>query len=736
MSKHIPSHEELIKKVKSLEEKVKRIDTQRSKAANEEAELQEIADSMSLLCDTQDSLNNTFTLNMKAFEKHYPDIYQFYVNYKPKKYFVEINEGFANILDSEQESFIYPYPSYLMANLQVNSYQEAPQSTQSMFHLNEDNEGNFIHSSHLNGIIHLIIDSKEGNQGKVRPLSKDINSFIVFGVGLGYHIDLIINQHNISNLYIVETDLDLFYASLFTANWSKHLEYLSAQECSLHISLGPQEEDFFDDIQKKSNINGRYEAVKTFGYIHYNTPDLSNLVSQYQERFYEMIQGWGFFDDGVISISHLLSNLSLGVPLLRKSNKFINDIADVPVFIVGNGPSLDDLIDTLKLVKDHGIIISCGSALSALYKYGIIPDLHCEQERTLPVAEKLGFYCPKEILRKIPLFAPATVHPEVFKKFDNAFMAIKGQEPATAIVVENENYRNEFQTLNFINPTVANTALSIGEALGFQKFYFLGVDLGHKDGEGHHSKKSLYYDEKETDLKVYDTAKNSDIKSQGNFGGTFSSNGFFSSSRKMLEKLIKQSPSIQCFNLSDGVQIRGAAPLFKEKLVAHLGHVSSNISSNDKQAKLDELIQKAIHLDPDNTIGKQVESQLDFAGFKVLCDTLIKAIDMPTDNLKAGLHMLEQHTNIIRDETLCPSENFYLLMQGTVLHMQAMLMRLLYEAVDEKVAIDKFNEGKQHYKAFLQEAPQYYINNADVPHEMYSDFFKPLHRARAESDKA
>ena len=73
----------------------------------------------------------------------------------------------------------------------------------------------------------------------------------------------------------------------------------------------------------------------------------------------------------------------------------------MPVFIIANGPSLDDSIDVIAANKDRAILISCGSAISALHKVGIKPDIHVETERTKIVYDFLVNLNDPEYLQDI-----------------------------------------------------------------------------------------------------------------------------------------------------------------------------------------------------------------------------------------------------------------------------------------------------------------------------------------------
>ncbi|MFE8731000.1 6-hydroxymethylpterin diphosphokinase MptE-like protein, partial [Aeromonas hydrophila] len=59
------------------------------------------------------------------------------------------------------------------------------------------------------------------------------------------------------------------------------------------------------------------------------------------------------------------------------------------VFVVGNGPSLDQTIGFIAEHKNKAIIIACGTAVSALYKAGIKPDTYVAVERTKSSADFL-----------------------------------------------------------------------------------------------------------------------------------------------------------------------------------------------------------------------------------------------------------------------------------------------------------------------------------------------------------
>jgi hypothetical protein len=71
-----------------------------------------------------------------------------------------------------------------------------------------------------------------------------------------------------------------------------------------------------------------------------------------------------------------------------------------------------------------------------------------------------------------------------------------------------------------------------------------------------------------------------------------------------------------------------------------------------------------------------------------------------------------------------------LLINGSILHMQAMLTRLLYEAKDEAVALTDFKAGLQYYLEFLQEAPEMYRQHYKEPLNRVTEHLEALRKAK------
>lgn len=103
-------------------------------------------------------------------------------------------------------------------------------------------------------------------------------------------------------------------------------------------------------------------------------------------------------------------NVFKNYPILSKclGARFLHNCAkDVPAFVIGVGPSLDEAIEDLKLIKNRGVVISTDAALRALLANGITPDLvvsyDCKEDQN-----RLWKDIPRDI--KIPALINSCAH--------------------------------------------------------------------------------------------------------------------------------------------------------------------------------------------------------------------------------------------------------------------------------------------------------------------------------------
>ncbi|MCR3959464.1 DUF115 domain-containing protein [Aeromonas veronii] len=497
-----------------------------------------------------------YEVNMRAFSERMPDVFSFFEKYKPARpfqFFCNEN-GIPNILWLDEKVSIYGQNPFLEAQEQIDDVIEnsilqsvdfAPQwYIDGQIHIKYNNEiSKLKQKSDLDGL-HL----KDA-------LTMDIPLSIMYGIGLGYQLGYLYERCKIRNLFAFEPDLDVFYASLFCFDWHALFEYMERESLSLHLFIGVDEQLLAADMMEALHRKGAFWSASYFSFCHYRSPKIDNLIYKVETEFYLLRTGWGFFDDNVYALAHSHTHLQDGTPFL-KCNRDLRLSADIPVFVVGNGPSLDQTIEFIAEHQNKAIIIACGTAVSALYKAGITPDIYVAVERTKSSADFLHILNAGDFLKDCAFLSVDVIHPECKTFFRRTGLAFKPNEPMYKLLSSRLGGRFDFDTIEYSNPFVGNTGLNYAALLGFKDVYLFGIDNGYKSADKHHSTLSLYYNEKQE--AKYHQDLNDTFPAAGNFGGEVLINHLFGLSIHNMACVLKDYPDVHCVNSSDGAYIEGA----------------------------------------------------------------------------------------------------------------------------------------------------------------------------------
>ena len=231
---------------------------------------------------------------------------------------------------------------------------------------------------------------------------------------------------------------------------------------------------------------------------------------------------------------------------------------DLPAVVVGSGPSLDAALPWLAAHQDRVAVIACGSALLALLRGGVRPDVHVELENieVLPVIDEVR---AEFDLAGIALVASASVEPGVADVFDRVVYFMRpGLSTAPVFCADTGN------CLARPDPTVVNAGVAFALGAGFGDIRLVGVDFGVADPEHHHSRQTYHYGDNPL---VQDRDLEFDIRVAGNFGGErLTSRGLYTARNALVQALAAAPPGVRVVNASDGVAIDGAAPVRLETL--------------------------------------------------------------------------------------------------------------------------------------------------------------------------
>ena len=669
-----------------------------------------------------DSANKLFELNIRAFQKYFPDIAEKFLSHQPSENFnLFLNSNSSpNIIDYDTGLPMYSETPLEQAKKQVEKMFESPilgRVDHSGVEFVES-DTNFKHVDLMRRIGSIYNNAKNSLPSNYM-VNKYVPSAIIFGVGLGYHLNYMFEDFNAAYITIFEPNEDYFFASLFSFDWFDFLEKVDRGDSFLYISVGLSEAEMSEALYNRSSQIGAFSVSSAVFFQHYPSKSINRLISEFKGNYHQHFMGWGFFDDALMSISHTVKNFEDGFALLNHKSLIEQPHPDYPIFIIANGPSLDNDIEVIKSHQENAIIVACNSATTSLLKYGIVPDFHVALERTKSTEDFLTAFIPKELRNEINLLVLNVMYPDVLNLFGWAGVALKGKEAGTSLfnLAEFKSNGSIHDILPFSNPLVGNTALSFFGSLKFNNLYLFGVDNGYKDPEYHHSKSSYYYsgEGKTVHAPLKMGGKHSVT---GNFGGKVLTDNFMYVGKVQMERFIdfNKLPSSQVYNCSDGCYIKGTLPLASNDILL-------TASGVDKKAVVNE-IKELSFSQVDEKIN--IKEYLDFDVFEDLCTTLSSILNSNVSNREEALEqLLKSLRYLFSFKNNLRYSHLFLLLEGEALYVTSVMISLLYNFGDDEEIIPFYMQAKDMWKEFIVEAPNQYRTRWNVLSDYSFDYSKP-----------
>ena len=376
--------------------------------------------------------------------------------------------------------------------------------------------------------------------------SEDSHFLIVFGIGLGLHVEALIEAIKPQTVILLEPNLEFLHQSLHITPWNRILDLCSAENiaCSLLVDRDPLK--LATQARRLMQANNPALLDGVYFYTHYPSSILSRAQEIIRHDLFLAISGLGFFEDELIMARNAMGNLARGdVAIL---SDFLPD-REEPLFVVGSGPSIDKELDGLAGRGDKAVLMSVGTGLRGLLERGIRPDYHVELENGETNRDNLQTTAAEFGLGGITLVGSLTVHPGTAALFDDIILFFRERVSSTML------FGAPYQMLLPAGPTVANAGLISSIRLGFREIYLFGVDMGTKESGRFHAKGSIY------GAGLREDVSKPSRSFAGNFGGEATGLSLLNWSRHVLENVARfYRGVVRVYNCSDGARIEGAVP--------------------------------------------------------------------------------------------------------------------------------------------------------------------------------
>ncbi len=310
--------------------------------------------------------------------------------------------------------------------------------------------------------------------------SEEKEEYIIYGLGLGYHVAALFELDNSISISVYESDEKII-------ELSKMFGMGEILERNPNIQIH-NDKNLEKILKKVSSMKEESTLV-----IHEPSLDLVSVSSAK-----EWLEEYFLKDSSIKSQSRLLNgNFRRNVREVRHCiDELKSEFAGKTIYLIGAGPSLDKNFMELKNVPENSIILSTGTAFRKLINNEIRPDYVIETDAN----ERIRWHFRNVENETIPMLLLSTATYELVKRYaGEKYLIFQKDYQKAEDFVANNSVGNAGYTLYETGGSVMTAALDIGIQMGCKKVVFLGLDLAYTDNYAHASGTSRREIPKEND---------------------------------------------------------------------------------------------------------------------------------------------------------------------------------------------------------------------------------------------
>jgi len=291
--------------------------------------------------------------------------------------------------------------------------------------------------------------------------SEEKAEYIIYGLGLGYHVNELLGIDSNITIEVYESDINVIQLACAFSD-------LKSIITNPNIKL-VYDPDFTKLANKISNMNKETEFV-----VHY--PSIRNIKMTIMK---EKLENYFIQYSSVKNQLHLLNgNFKENV---LHYNGIVDELKDSfrgkDLYIIAAGPSLDKNFMQLKELDNNSIILATGTVYRKVLDAGIIPNYVIVTDANPRVYGQISGLES----RKVPMLFLSTAFKGFAANYQGEKYIICQKDFPKAEDVAKEKGLNLYQT----GGSVSTTALDIGITLGCKRIIFLGLDLAFTDNFVH-----------------------------------------------------------------------------------------------------------------------------------------------------------------------------------------------------------------------------------------------------------
>ncbi|MBG29015.1 MAG: hypothetical protein CMI31_03285 [Opitutae bacterium] len=409
-------------------------------------------------------------------------------------------------------------------------------------------------------------------------ISIEANSlYAVTGFGLGVHLKEFLKQATRQTMiFVAEKEPALLMEAFSRIDFSDLLA-----DDRFFLATGELDDPFFQDLQHAA-VQGMRDIDRLVFSPAYST-DESYYDKMRNELFRQYLVLKPLIDVNLRTATNLQENTFRNLPYLRDApdvGQLGGAFTDIPLILVGAGPSLDESMDFLKEARDHAIIACSNSPYRKLINNGIKPHLTVSAD---PLSPTLQGY--QDIsLDDVWLAAPFSAYPPVIERFAGKVLTWTTNNPIMEMIRNRSSRKPGTPILE--QGTVSGCILDIARVFGCPKVLFVGQDMAMKADGQYYTNDSFYADQGMHYTEV--------LRAQNLPGNTLETVPVESRLfvyLRTFEQFVEKYPGTEYANLARlGAKIKGVPYMtFEEALTWIKGHESTAFDQRMKELFNQEL---------------------------------------------------------------------------------------------------------------------------------------------------
>ncbi|HUU29307.1 MAG TPA: 6-hydroxymethylpterin diphosphokinase MptE-like protein [archaeon] len=531
-------------------------------------------------------------------------------------------------------------------------------------------------------------------------LKEGSNVSLVYGLGLGYHVDLLVRKLPAgSPILIIEPQISIFRSALSIRDF-RHL----FNQPDIVWAVGEKAHEVpahFVEVFRIISLEGL--AIITHNPSIRLCGDYFNIVDELCRKW--LITVGGNFLTNVSAVRTYFSNTLENIlaivdhpPIKRLFGRF----RKVPGIVIAAGPSLDKIIGTLRVLEKHAVLICVDTALGPLYRSGIKPHFVLAgdpSENNYRHLEGLGE-------TGSALVAEPMTHPRIVSEFKGDRFIMSFDE---MLMKKLAGILRDFGIVKAWG-SISTGSFDLARRLGCDPIVFVGQDLAFTDGRyyahGTYQEtrwlRDIEYPKTLDDIHRWRMSKENELEAVDIFGRPVHTSKALEAYRHYLEREIGETDALVINATEGGVGFSGVGnmPLEevlwryarKERPIRTIIQKARSRRSRKETAKLFSFLKST---------GKQLENVCSFCneGFELVRLIHQKSSQDPLDDFRkiekayakiynesAVLKMLE-HAN-----------------QGGLLSFQRGIEKLRGRAQDEELVLETSRLYAAFFTSFYQTA--------------------------------